>query len=235
MRAFLALGHNARGDVVPNWDIPTLAGAGALRSNAEEMLVFLDANLGPPEGPLEEAMRVSHEPRMPAGPGMEIGLNWITLTTGNQKTVWHNGGTGGYRSFVGFDPDREIGVVVLTNSAQGADDIGFHLLNPALPLADPPPPQVERIEIEVGADVLEDYVGVYELAPQFRITVTVVDGGLHAQATNQPRVQIFPESETKFFYKVVDAQITFVRNEAGEVTELILHQGGRDQRARKVE
>jgi CubicO group peptidase (beta-lactamase class C family) len=234
MREYLALGHNVRGDVVSNWDIPTLAGAGALRSNAEDMLAFVDANLGTPQGPLEEAIRVSHEPRATAGSGMEIGLNWITRTAGDQKTVWHNGGTGGYRTFVGFDPEREIGVVVLTNSGQGADDIGFHLLNPALPLAEPTLQPVKRIEIDVDAEVLEDYVGVYELTPEFRITVTLVDGGLHAQATNQPRIQIFPESETKFSYKVVEAQITFVRDEAGEVTGLVLHQGGRDQRAKKV-
>jgi len=234
MSEFLALGHNARGETVPNWDLPTLAGAGALRSTAEDMLVFLDANLGTPSGPLQEAMRRSHEPRMDAGGDMEIGLNWITRTTENQKTVWHNGGTGGYRTFVGFDPDREVGVVVLTNSNQGADDIGFHLLNPSLPLAEPAPPPEERAEIVVAAEVMEDYVGVYELSPQFRFTVTLEDGGLFAQATGQPKAQIFPESETEFFYKIVDAQITFVRDETGEVTELVLHQGGQIARAKKV-
>ena len=112
---------------------PTLAGAGALRSNVLDMLTFLDANLGEPETSLEEAMRVSHEPRVAAGPGAMIGLNWITRTGGERTIVWHNGGTGGYRSFIGFDPDREVGVVVLTNSNEGSDDIGFHLLDPSLP------------------------------------------------------------------------------------------------------
>jgi len=124
--------------------------------------------------------------------------------------------------------------VVLTNSNQGADDIGFHLLNPSLPLAEPAPPPEERAEIVVAAEVMEDYVGVYELSPQFRFTVTLEDGGLFAQATGQPKAQIFPESETEFFYKIVDAQITFVRDETGEVTELVLHQGGQIARAKKV-
>jgi CubicO group peptidase (beta-lactamase class C family) len=138
MKEHLALGHNQAGAVVPNWDLPTFAGAGALRSNAEDMLVFLDANLGEPKSALEEAMRVSHEPREEALGGMMIGLNWITRTTDDHTIVWHNGGTAGYRTFAAFDPNREVGVVVLTNSGQSADDIGFHLLDPSLPLSESP-------------------------------------------------------------------------------------------------
>jgi len=234
MEEYLALGHNQAGDVVPTWDLPTFAGAGALRSNAEDMLAFLDANIGEPTTPLEEAMRVSHEPRMPAGPGMMIGLNWITRTTEDRTIVWHNGGTGGYRTFTGFHPEREIGVVVLTNSGQSADDIGFHLLDSSLPLAEPPPPPVERNEIEVSPEILDAYVGVYELTPEFLITVTLEEAGLQIQATGQPKIPIFAESETEFFLKMVNAQITFVRSDEGGVIELILHQGGADQTARKV-
>jgi CubicO group peptidase (beta-lactamase class C family) len=98
------------------------------------MLRFLMANVGPPTTELERAMRDAHAPRDSLG-AMEIGLNWIIRTTGDQRTVWHNGGTGGFRAFAGFDPDRGTAVVVLTNSGIGVDDIGFHLLNPALPLA----------------------------------------------------------------------------------------------------
>ena len=68
---------------------------------------------------------------------MDVGLNWITRTTDGQRTVWHNGGTAGFRTFAGFDPDAGRAVVVLTNSGIGADDIGFHILNPALELAPP--------------------------------------------------------------------------------------------------
>ena len=235
MQEWLALGHNEVGDVVSNWDLPTLAGAGALRSNAQDMLTFLEANVGEPGNALEEAMRVSHEPRMDLGAADRIGLNWITRQGGGRTIVWHNGGTGGYRTFVGFDPLNGTGVVVLTNSTQGSDDIGFHLLEPTVPLADPPSPPVERTEISVDPDLLEPYVGVYELVPNFLITVSMLDGGLQAQATGQARIPIYPESETKFFYKVVDAQISFVRGDDGSVTGLVLHQGGRDQPAKRIE
>ncbi len=230
MRSWLVKGHDAAGTPVKNWDLPTLAGAGAIRSNMDDMLTFLEANLGAPTNDLERAMRASHESRRSAGEGMSIGLNWHILHVGDDRIVWHNGGTGGYRTFLGFDPDRRVGVVVLTNSARSADDIGFHLLNDGLPLA--PPPE-QHTEVALDRAVMERYVGVYELTPQFRITVTLEEDGLQVQATGQPGFPIFPESETRFFLKAVEARISFVV-EGGEVTALVLHQGGADQRARKI-
>ena len=63
-----------------------------------------------------------------------VGLAWQTGHGTNRTIVWHGGGTGGYRTLIAFDPAKRIGVIVLTNFASGADDIGFHLLDPALPL-----------------------------------------------------------------------------------------------------
>lgn len=232
-QARMAKGHDANGVEVPLWDLPTVAGAGALRSNMRDMLRFLSANVGAPSSSVEEGLRTAHAPREVMGPGAEIGLNWITRTTENGSIVWHNGGTGGFRTFLGFDPAREVGVVVLTNSGHGADDIGFHLIDSTLPLAPAPTPPAERVEVEVAPEILEPYVGEYELAPNFSIVVRMNDGALTVQATGQPEFPIFPESETKFFLRVVDAQVTFVE-EDGVVTSMILHQGGADQPARKI-
>jgi serine-type D-Ala-D-Ala carboxypeptidase/endopeptidase len=141
MKQHLALGHDARGTVVPNWDIPTLAGAGAIRSTAADMLKFVDANLHSERGDIGKALAFAHHERAPAGPNAGIGLNWIIRHTAARTIVWHNGGTGGYRTFAGFEPSRKIGVVVLTNSGgAGADDIGFHLLDADLALAPRPAP-----------------------------------------------------------------------------------------------
>jgi CubicO group peptidase (beta-lactamase class C family) len=137
MRDHLALGHGARGNLVSNWDFDALAGAGALRSTAIDMLKFLDAALHPERGPIHHAIALAREERADAD-GMRIGLNWVSRHAGSDTIVWHNGGTAGYRTFAGVAPSRMIGVVVLTNSGgAGADDIGFHLLNPELPLAPP--------------------------------------------------------------------------------------------------
>jgi CubicO group peptidase (beta-lactamase class C family) len=233
MRQHLALGHDAEGKVVSNWDLPTLAGAGAIRSTTIDMLKFLDANLHPERGPLQRAMAFAHQERAPAG-NMMIGLNWLSLHAAGDTIVWHNGGTGGYRTYIGFEPSRKIGVVVLTNSGgDGADDIGMHLLNPSLPLAPKPPPPKQRTAIDVSPSVLARYVGAYQLGPDFTIEITTNAGALYLQATGQSKFRLWAESPTDFFIKEVDAQITFVE-ENGTVSALVLHQGGANQRARKV-
>ena len=234
MQDWMAKGHDQQGNVVPLWDLPTLAGAGALRSDVEDMLTFLAANTGPPESQLERAMRASHEVRESINPQMGIALNWHVRNVGEEKIVWHNGGTAGFRTFIGFDPEKGIGAVVLTNSGHSADDIGFHLINPEVPLAPVPVPPEERVEIEVAEDILETYVGEYELAPTFSIVVTLEGGALFLQATAQPRFPVFAESETKFFLRVVDAQVSFTKDDSGGVTGIILHQNGANQPGRKV-
>lgn len=236
MRAHLALGHNMRGEVVANWDLPTLAGAGALRSNAHDMLKFLAANINTADGPLGAALALAQRERAPAGsPAMRIGLNWHRLHAGADTIVWHNGGTGGYRTFAGFLPRKRAAVVVLTNTGgQGADDIGFHLLNSSLPLAPAPAAIKQRTAIELTESVLQRYVGTYEFTPQFSIEVTREGSTLWGQATQQPRFRLWPEAETEFFLKEVDAQITFVVDAQGAVTGMVLHQNGQRPTARKV-
>ncbi|HEX7124022.1 MAG TPA: serine hydrolase domain-containing protein [Gemmatimonadaceae bacterium] len=129
LRRRLSQGHGMNGQPMANWDIPTLAGAGALRSTANDMLKFAAAALGG-TGPLANAFAQAMRPRRDIAPDgrARIGLNWITSRTGPIDITWHNGGTGGYRSYLGLDPSHERAVIVLTNSANGADDIGRQIL-----------------------------------------------------------------------------------------------------------
>ena len=83
--------------------------------------------------------------------------------------------------------------------------------------------------------MLSAYVGRYQISPQFILAVTLEDGKLMTQATGQGKLEVYPESETRFFLKVVDAQLTFGRDEQGKVTHLTLHQNGRDMKAVKIE
>ena len=228
MRRWLQRGHDAEGNVVANWDLPTLAGAGALRSPANDMLTFLAANLDTTARPLARAMRDARTPRREAGsPTMRIGLAWHILARPSGSIVWHNGGTGGYRSFAGFDPVRRVGVVVLCNNGnEGMDDIGFHLLDQTLPLR---PPPAQHTEVAVDSLIVQRYVGDYELAPTFHIVITREAGHLFAQPTAQPRFVIFAESDSTFFLKAVDAQLTF------RPDGLVLHQNGQHVPGRKVQ
>ncbi len=234
MKTRLAAGHNAELKAVPNWDIPALAGAGALRSSANDLLAFLAANLGYANTPLAPAMAAMTKLRRPAAPLGEIGLGWLIRKTSDDEIVWHNGGTGGYRSFVGYLVGARTGVVVLSNTftATGVDDIGMHLLDPKVPLI--PAPR-EHKEITVDPKLFDSYVGKYQLAPDFILTVTREGDDLFAQATNQPKFRIFPETRRDFFYKVVDAQLTFETDEQGRANALVLHQNGRDLRAKRID
>jgi len=225
--ARLAPGHDGEGKVVPNWDLPTLAGAGALRSTATDLITFLVANLDSTATPLSPTLHRTHGERQATNdPNLKIGLAWHILSRPVGKIVWHNGGTGGYRSFIGFDPVRRIGVVVLCNNGnENVDDIGLHLLDETFPLR--PPPQ-KHTEVAVDSLVLARYAGEYELTPALHIVVTREAAHLFLQATAQPRFAIFAESDSTFFLKAVDAQLTF-RPDA-----LVLHQNGQHVPARKV-
>jgi serine-type D-Ala-D-Ala carboxypeptidase/endopeptidase len=230
MRTRAIAGHAAPGDTVPYWDMAVLEGAGALRSTTADLLTFAEAALRG-SGGVHEAIDMAMAPRAQAGsPNMMVGLGWHHMTNAADTIVWHNGDTGGFRSFLGMVPTTGRAVVLLANAGgQGADDIAFHLLDPSLPLA-----PSGRQTVEVAHDVLARYVGSYELAPQFSIDVTLVDGSLRAQATGQPLIRLWPESQTKFFIREVDAQLTFQVAADGTVTGLVLHQNGRDAPGRKV-
>lgn len=234
MQARLAKGYDQGGSPVTVWDFETLTGAGALRSTVNDMLKFLAANLGINRSALLPAMQKAHAMQKATGtPNLSMGLGWHILSNFGTEITWHNGGTRGYHSFVGFDKKKGLGVVVLSNSANAIDDIGLHLLESKYPLAKFEPPK-ERKAIQLEPKILEAYVGQYELAPSFVLTITREGDKLYAQATGQPKIELFAETQTQFFITVVDAQITFVKDEKGQVTELILHQNGQNVPGRKI-
>ena len=127
-----------------------------------------------------------------------------------------------------------VGVVALSNASTdtGVDDIGRHLLNTSAPLYQPPK---EHTAIAVDPKVFDGYLGRYELVPNFILTITREGNQIFEQATGQPKVEIFPESARDYFLKVVDAQITFDTDSGGKATSLILHQGGMNQPAKRIE
>ena len=240
MKQRMATGHNAMLAPVANSDLPApLAGAGALRGSANDMLTFLEAFLGYKESILAPAMKAMLEVRRPAGQS-EIGLGWHIYSTDGSEIVWHNGKTGGFYSFVGYDPKARIGVVVISNATRsGVDDIGFHLLNPKLPLANPEPPK-QRTEIHIDPKLLDDYTGRYQVTPNLIFEITREGPRLFAQGFAQtpaqtvgqplalPKFELFPEGEKNFFARVSDSQMTFETGPGGRATSLILHKAGRD-------
>jgi serine-type D-Ala-D-Ala carboxypeptidase/endopeptidase len=242
MKQRMATGHNGLLAPVANSDLPApLAGAGGLRSSTNDMLTFLEAFLGYKESPLAPAMKAMLEVRRPAGQAT-IGLGWIILSAHGREIVVHNGATGGgFRSFVGYARQERIGVVVLSNAytATGIDDIGFHLLNPKAPLANPEPPK-QRTEIRIDPRLLDNYTGRYQVALNLIFEITRDGDRLFAQGfaqlphnrpgdlTGLPKFELFAEGEKNFFARVADHQFTFETGPEGRATSLILHRAGRD-------
>jgi CubicO group peptidase (beta-lactamase class C family) len=128
--ARLATGHTRRGRPVAPFELPALLGAGALRSTADDLLRFLQANLEPAGTPLAAQLEHSQRPRMRVGKRMEVGLGWhIAHPPGRGGAVlWHNGGTGGFFSYVGAVRGGGAAVVVLSNTARPVDRLGWRLV-----------------------------------------------------------------------------------------------------------
>lgn len=347
----LAMGHSGEVEV-ENWDIPTLAGAGAIRSSAVDMLNYLAANMGIEKSSLYAAMQLAHQNSRIEGASPIVGLGWHTMVFDDLEIIWHNGGTGGYRTFAGFIKGGDKGVVVLSNSNTSVDDIGIHILHPDSPLNEMKPSigvklqnimdtqgietaigiywdlkknkaeefdftegQLNRLgylylneketekafavfklnidaypnssnvyasygdaqlkhgdknasienykksialnpgnleaiknlkelgvdpdtiieEIIVDEKILANYIGKYELAPNFILTVSKEGNQLKTQATGQPEFPIFPKSENTFYLKVVEAQLTFNKNEDGNVESVTLNQAGQEFVGKKLE
>ena len=225
----LAKPYNAALGPVKNWDTPTLAGAGAIRSTVGDMLKFVAANLADNDEPLTQSLRLAREKRA-TGDGPAMGLGWHIARDG--FTVWHNGMTGGYASWVSVVPDHDFGVVVLSNTATDKiTELGTQLTRVAFGIDVPPPKR--RTVVAVPLATLNSYEGTYALSPVFALTVTVEEGKLMVQATGQQKLEVFAESPTKFFYKVVDAELTFEPAKDGKAESVTLHQNGLNQKAKR--
>jgi CubicO group peptidase (beta-lactamase class C family) len=151
-------------------------------------------------------------------------------TKDGRKVIQHGGGIEGFNTELMYYPDDKLTVVVLANvNGAAPGDIAGKLA--ALAHGEAVKLPAEHKQIAVDPKVLARYVGTYELAPGAKMLITLEGNQLSEKLGAQETFPIFPESETMFFLKVVDAQIEFVKDGSGAVTDLILHQGGQDRKA----
>jgi CubicO group peptidase (beta-lactamase class C family) len=156
----------------------------------------------------------------------------IVTTLNGHRVIEHTGGIEGFNTALAYYPEDKLIVVVLSNlNGQAPLNITHKLA--AVAHGEKVVLPTERKEVLVAPAILAKYVGVYEVAPGFNLVMTLEDGNLMTQATGQPKFQLFAESDTKFFLKVVDAEVEFFKNANGEVTHLVLHQGGQDMTGTK--
>ena len=197
------------GATMPNWDgFDALAGAGALVSTLADMLTFVRANFGENDD-LAAALDAIREPQ----PNGETALGWhLRDHPDGDPVFWHNGGTGGYASYLAIRPEKQRAVVLLSASTRfdRLTDLGF------AEILDAPPPAV----VDLSA-----YPGAYELQEGFVLSVFVEDDALFGQATGQAPFPLTPAADGSFEYVPADIRIKFQLDD-GVAASLLLIQAG---------
>jgi hypothetical protein len=158
----------------------------------------------------------------------------MVVAKDGHKFITHGGGIEGFNTSLSFYPDDKIVVIVLGNLSGGApDQLGSALGKVAL--GQPVTLISERKEVSVAPSVLADYAGTYQMSPTLNNVVSVKDGHLVTKLGNQPEFPLFAESDTKFFLKVVDAQVEFFRDPTTHaVTHMTIYQNGAEHEAKKL-
>lgn len=154
------------------------------------------------------------------------GYGWMIGETIGKKSIGHNGSIHGFGSNLFLTPDDAGTIILISNcmdndQAQIRRNISSVLNNKRLELPE------FRSEMKLAASVLKDYVGIYQLAPGFNITITMEGEKMYAQATGQTKLRIYSQRRDYFFFKVVNAQISFHRNVYSKVEKMELIQNGR--------
>jgi len=190
------LGHRSGQPVRPRSKVEVLDGSGALRASGEDMVKFLAANVGPPEGRVEEAMRSAHaiQGRRDARGGGQ-GLAWGTsVFPGQSPVVGHSGSTIGFRSHIAFAPERGIGAVLLSNDNGFSDSE----LATTLLFMDPVP---SSWATEQKLPVTESFAGTYEpLSGNGRIYIRLEEEGwLTYQPPGKARTRLYSRSDSSFY------------------------------------
>jgi len=230
--ARLAQGHD--GDLVPapHWTFDALAGAGALRSTARDLLHYAAAEAGAEASPLASAMALSQVPRFDIDGQTQTGLAWVIA---DRRFVWHSGGTGGFESFAGFDPATHTAVVVLSSAStsfQPATQLGLAFLSMMAgqaPGAVSVPPLVA-----VAGPVLDRYAGTYRLidpaSGQPAEIVVRRDGDLLRSSVpgDTRTVRLYPADETTFFVRAgeIPTGVQFQLGAGGAPDSVVIEQAG---------
>jgi CubicO group peptidase (beta-lactamase class C family) len=118
--------YNTAGLPTVGWDFDVLAPCGALRSTLNDMLLYAKANLHPGTDELGKAIALTH--KITFTKDVKIGLAWHIIRVNGVEYYFHNGGTNGSSSFLAFNPDKNIAVVVLSNAAESTDALGTGIL-----------------------------------------------------------------------------------------------------------
>lgn len=250
-----ACGHLGAGAAVEGgWMVnPELAAAGLWTTPGDLALMAIDVARSKHDGSGRLLSRDTAR-QMLTPQRDEMGLGFVVRGGDAHGYFAHSGGNVGYFAHFEMLADTGQGIVLMANSDAGRALASLVIASVAneydWPLPDRrqlSPGQVERlfaqldrvankrVKIDVAPEVLARYVGKYELSPGLLFDITISGGQLHLQLGDQPKFPLFAETETKYFLEAVDAQISFRLDPEGKPVALVLHQGGQDQPAAKVD
>ncbi len=209
--------HSAR--VASRWQFDAYGPAGAWVSTAADMERFMRAMLAGNK-PWVSTM----EPRAETGGADAMGYGWMIRMVEGSPVFWHGGGTGGYRSFIGIQPDTQRGITILAARDVEVADIGLGWFQGILH-----EPTANSVMETLS---LDEFVGDYPLAPQFILAVFQGEQGeLRAQATGQPSFALTAQGNDTFAFEGVAARLSFERDAEDQVRALTLHQAGQELHA----
>ena len=162
----------------------------------------------------------------------DYALGLFISNSNGHRFIAHGGGIEGFNTSLDYYPDDKLIVIVLANLNGATDPIASNLAKVAL--GQPVILPSERKSITVSPTILADYVGTYQMAPELNNVIAIKDGHLTSKLGKQPEVDLFAESETKFFLKPVDAQVEFFRDPTTHaVTRLVIYQNGTTHEGKK--
>lgn len=239
-----ASGYSFNGEEYQNvdfFDTSLASGAGALYSTIEDLSkwsrsLYTDAVLS------QASKDAMFTPSIEEQEGEYYGYGWKIDTKNGRDRVSHNGGIEGFVAHFAQYPREQISIIVLSN-LQTSPILKIEQDLAAIIFGEPYEFPIMRQVIEIDPAIYENYVGQYKFAPSKSLppaasklvfTVTTNSQRIFTQLTGEDPIEIFPESSTKFFLKVVDAQLTFVASDEGLVSRIILHQNGRDRILNKI-
>ncbi len=226
---------------VPAWNLSRVTGAGDIVSTVGDLFRWNEALFN---GKVlsEASLKAAFTPvKTAADPGSHVtgyGLGFTIGMLRDTTEIDHGGSLPGFLSFLMRVPSENFTVVVLSNAKPGKADANpdtlartttqFYLGDHLAPL------NTHKVNPAVSSKSFAALAGDYDYHGS-TLHVTVEGGRVYAQLTNQSRFEIFPETETDFFWKVADAQVSFVKDANGKVIKVIHHQNGSTFSAPRIE
>jgi len=209
------------------WTWQALAGAGALVSSARDQLRLVELELdaaGGGKGQLRAPMALTQESQLVAGQGQNEGLGWQIDGAGR---YWHNGGTGGYRSFLAFDPKTKRGIVILAATATSViDGLGKTLFDILDGTARPPAKRPT-------AEQLASYAGSYDLSGT-KLAVTVAGKRVYLEGPGEPKHRLAPVGERQFWIEALQSLAVFQADANGKIAAVVFAVGANQLVAPRV-